>query len=132
MFGSRHIGLFDIRFQKSADFRHLLYVYIQQNAKIRKMPKSDWVFAQPKRRNPDQLEHYKCKTIIYYIITVYLSLFQTLTTQLIPNLCPGNSATRCRSCASQILTMGKWPHSPVTWKQSEQKLQKTKLTSQSH
>ena len=47
---------------------------------------------------------------------------RSLTTQLMPNLCPANSATMALSWTSQTRTEGRWPHSPVTrWRPSSEK-----------
>ena len=65
---------------------------------------------------PMFISFHKCKQLFWFFANLFL---KKLTTQLIPNLCPGNSATRCFSWASHIRTMGRWPHSPVTWKKKK-------------
>ena len=48
---------------------------------------------------------------LYYLMSLELSC---ITLYLCITLCPWNSPTNCFSWLSQTLTLGRWPHSPVT------------------
>ena len=60
---------------------------------------------------------YVPETLLYYFIPLYYLMSLELSCiTLYPciTLCPWNSPTNCFSWLSQTLTLGRWPHSPVT------------------